>query len=576
MLSLAGQHSAAVAVYDQSVSPNTQLSGQTIGRLVFSLSELALPDRAIALASAFLQTARSETWDTAVILNALGVLYNGTGRYTLAEATFSRIIALLETTFGGRRVFVALRNRAITRKWQGRFHDAQADARQALELAAEAGDALMMAGAHTLLGEIAFEWGQYAEAEEHYLASCEGLEHLDDSQHSAEAHGRLSELYVAWELPRNRMLALKHAHLALGQLRSQGSPTFLTNGLFWAAQAEARTGRPERALAYADEACAIADQSPSLAHTQNACWARGAALKALGRYEEAHAAFGEAAAAARQLGHLVEVQKLGLETDWFAADIPSVRTRIAWFEARGLRDGIQQAYRLFPELSPAPVAPARLAHIHLKALGPLLLRYSSEEHPVRGAKCQELLLLLLEHRMVGAPEVPLLFLLETLYPHVAERSAEALLRQLVFQTRGRLGQDLIVTTPGGYALGDVDSDAEAFLSSGATELWRGSYRATAPREGDGTVTEALYRALAARLEPLVAQQPTEAARIGRLLLEADPYDTESLRLTLTALRAEGHHKNLSRLYAVSRARFLEVGEHLPATWQAFLEQASPA
>jgi hypothetical protein len=55
------------------------------------------------------------------------------------------------------------------------------------------------------------------------------------------------------------------------------------------------------------------------------------------------------------------------------------------------------------------------------------------------------------------------------------------------------------------------------------------------------------------------------------LIESDAYDTEYLRLALHALRASGNHKSLSRLYAESRQRLLEVGEVLPERWQVFLE-----
>ena len=65
----------------------------------------------------------------------------------------------------------------------------------------------------------------------------------------------------------------------------------------------------------------------------------------------------------------------------------------------------------------------------------------------------------------------------------------------------------------------------------------------------------------------------EAARVGRLLLEADPYSGESLGLTLRGLRASHNHKSLARLYEQARARMLEVGETLPPTWQAFLGPA---
>ncbi|PZA06044.1 MULTISPECIES: hypothetical protein [unclassified Meiothermus] len=65
----------------------------------------------------------------------------------------------------------------------------------------------------------------------------------------------------------------------------------------------------------------------------------------------------------------------------------------------------------------------------------------------------------------------------------------------------------------------------------------------------------------------------EASRLGRILLEAEPYDREALWLTLEALRRTGNHRSLSRLYAEARARMLEVGEALPERWQSFLTPA---
>lgn len=176
----------------------------------------------------------------------------------------------------------------------------------------------------------------------------------------------------------------------------------------------------------------------------------------------------------------------------------------------------------------------------------------------------------MEARIGGRSEASTLQLLETLYPNTPEPQAEALLRQLVFQTRGSLGQEVIVTTSGGYALGLVGTDAEEFLRSGNPLLWRGAYRADLDGEPDEAVFEALYRALANQVRELIRTHPLEAARLGKILLEANPYHLEYLTLTL---RASNHHKSLSRLYAQAKERMLEVGETLPATWQEFLEPA---
>ena len=55
------------------------------------------------------------------------------------------------------------------------------------------------------------------------------------------------------------------------------------------------------------------------------------------------------------------------------------------------------------------------------------------------------------------------------------------------------------------------------------------------------------------------------------LQEADPYELESLRLTLRALRASANHKSLKGTYARARAGLLEIGEVLPERWADFLE-----
>ena len=86
-----------------------------------------------------------------------------------------------------------------------------------------------------------------------------------------------------------------------------------------------------------------------------------------------------------------------------------------------------------------------------------------------------------------------------------------------------------------------------------------------------TVRETLHLALQTHAEKLLEIDPTEAARVGRLLVTADVYDLEALRLTLKALRALQNHKTLARVYTQSCKQFLEIGEVLPERWQDFLQ-----
>ena len=133
----------------------------------------------------------------------------------------------------------------------------------------------------------------------------------------------------------------------------------------------------------------------------------------------------------------------------------------------------------------------------------------------------------------------------------------------------------IQTTEGGYALGAIISDAEEFLETGDTRLWRGAYlEGLSLDRSSETVRETLHLALQNRAEILLETDPLEATRIGRLLGNADPYDLEHLRLMLRALRAAGNHKSLNRTYERARERSLEVGQVLPETWAGFLEQTT--
>ena len=164
--------------------------------------------------------------------------------------------------------------------------------------------------------------------------------------------------------------------------------------------------------------------------------------------------------------------------------------------------------------------------------------------------------------------------MDALYPEADELQSSAGLRDVIYQLRSSLGNAAITTTANGYALGNLSSDLEEFLKHGDTSLWRGAYLQGLTVSGSDTVRESVYLALRSRAEALLHTDPTEATRVGRLLCEADPYDLEAVRLTLSSLRIGGNHRSLSRVYELARTRFLEIGETLPETWQDFLTPVS--
>jgi hypothetical protein len=170
--------------------------------------------------------------------------------------------------------------------------------------------------------------------------------------------------------------------------------------------------------------------------------------------------------------------------------------------------------------------------------------------------------LLLEARIAGRAEVPKLELIDRLYPNSSEAHAAASLKDLAHQIRVAHGTELIRTTGNGYALGPVQSDLETYLETGESQLWHGPYL-TGPEDD---LRQDLHRNLLGQAQ---TQPPEEALRLGRILLEHDPFDLEAMRLTARALNA-CQPKQLEVFYRMQRKRWLELGEVLPETVQEFL------
>jgi hypothetical protein len=248
------------------------------------------------------------------------------------------------------------------------------------------------------------------------------------------------------------------------------------------------------------------------------------------------------------------------------------RQRLEWFETKGFTLAAKTARKYFPELSTTQTLsnPATTLIPYLEVLGSMQITLGAQPMPVRGRKRQELLALLLEARISGRSEVSKLELADKLYPDSDEIQANAGIHDVVYQLRSSLGESTITTTTNGYALGSLKTDVETFLETGNTQLWRGVYLEGSLLEVSDTVRESLYLALRTRAEALLETDPNEVARVGRLLCEADPYDLEALRLTVTGLRAGQNHRSLSRFYLQACTRLLEIGEVLPARWQEFL------
>ncbi len=571
MHNVAGQHAAALDLWE---ARQDALGGAQDPEVLRAVAASALATGRMALARALTGQALAVTREPLLrseVLAIQAITHYHAGDHRAADATIQEVLALLAPLDQPRVFSTALLNRAAFLRAMGEYGAMAECLEEALRLRRQTGDGKAYAFAQAALAEVRIEQGAYEQAEDLLTEAIATLEVFGPSRFLINTYAMASQLYLAQGTPMGTLLAVKHAERALTDARATGSPRTVCEILFDASLASTRAGNAARGAALAREALDLthaAGDSP--ADRLRSRWALALALDALGEAPEAITLLRAARDDARALEQPLEEQKLGLELDRLTGDRGSAQARLAWFEARGLLHGAQLVRRAFPALD-APRALTADPTVHLEVLGPV----RASGRAVSGRKRRELLAVLLEARVAGRAEVTRLDLLDALYPEEDEGRAGASLKELIHALRQQLGAATIATTTAGYALGSgVTSDLEAFLQSADTRLWRGAYLGGEASATD-SVRDAAFLALRRRLPELLTQDPLEAARAARLLLDAEPYDTEALALTLRALRAAQHHKTLGRVYAAARARLAEVGEALPEHWAAFLA-APPA
>jgi hypothetical protein len=274
---------------------------------------------------------------------------------------------------------------------------------------------------------------------------------------------------------------------------------------------------------------------------------------------------------------VLEGHRVGIALDRLSNNLVSAKTRLAWFESRGLHGAVDVVLERFPELRSTEItSKADPSLMRLELLGSLQITTKDKPQTIRGQKRQELLVLLLEARVSGKSELARLELFDALYPNEPEDRAASSLKELIRGTRASLGADAIQTTQNGYALGAVTSDIEEFFKTGDSSLWRGAYLQGLEISSLESVRESLELALQHCIQRLLETDPKEAARVSRFLLETNLYNLEHLRLCVLAFKACENYKTLGRVYTDARERLADVGENLPERWQDFLEILKPA
>lgn len=567
LLAMAGEHGRVLELWRG--SGGDWWDPDTLALVSAALLEVGDHDAAEELAASLLSGAEGTA--RLRLLTVLGGVRHRQGRFSEAIELLTTSIEDQDQARPSRDLAAALRSRAEVWQSLGRLDRKREDISEAIAIYAALADPRSVATTRVKLGVLLLEEGDHVAAEDELQASHASLELIGAHRELVDCERMLCYLYRQQNLPFGPALARKYANSALSRARGIGNAHLIADALYEAAYAESLAGNPRAGLSLADECIAASSSLGSRQTLVYALFARAHAHENLADIERARADLERAAAEASLLGLEMDSQTIGLELDRLAGDVETALERRAWFEARGQARRAQMVDQYFPDATLGSLAGRRARRsVRLELLGPARLHTAEGVVPIRGRKRQRLLALLLEARVAGRGEASRAALIDELYPTKDERRASSSLKELVHGLRAGLAADLVTTTASGYALGDCPSDVEEFLLNRDITLWRGHYQAGSDL-GLAPVSESLYLRLREGAESAIVTRPAEVAKVGRLLVEADPYDRRALRIYLLALRRLSNHRSLARHYQAARSNLAEVGERLPDRWQDFLD-----
>jgi tetratricopeptide (TPR) repeat protein len=512
------------------------------------------------------------------LLSALGHIRYHTNKSGEALILYEQALEAARETQRNDIIAASLQSRAIAQGELGHRDEQIADLREAVKLHSEHSNYVQMTRSQVSLADALLDSGKYEQAELLLLEARNYLAQFQSSISLVECEYRLSQLYRDWGLAYTGMLALKFGRASVENAKQAKNSIKLAWSLCHAAISEARFGDVKRAEQFVSEALTLGTELKSFGLIGLARFAKALTFEALGERHSAIQTFRELERDLTEKGFTDPTQEVGLEIDRLTNDIRRAATRLEWFKHQGLYNLANITQRYFPQISSNNITQTQAVNLfRLELLGSLQITLENNPQPIRGKKRQELLVLLLEARIAGKSEVTRLELLDTLYPNEPEDRATSSLKELIRGTRSSLQPDAIETTTNGYALGNVSSDAEEFLTTNDSSLWRGTYlNGMMLEHGFDSVRESLSLALFNAAKSQLETNPREAARVSRILLEMNPYDLEVLQLSIQAFQACENYKTLGRVYTDARERLADVGETLPERWQDFLETSIPA
>ncbi|MFN3266986.1 MAG: hypothetical protein ACK41E_09115, partial [Deinococcales bacterium] len=484
------------------------------------------------------------------LYNIRALAFTQTGQLEAADQCQLEAIKIAKKTGQHNAIGTLLFNRAMTFERRNNRQIVQQYANEAVLELERAGNLAMAAQAKLLLANQDFESGDYNAALERLEQAYSSLKFEVLSPSLVTLELSLSRLHHERRLPYSRSLAQKFAREALLHAGSLQQPRLIaaaqTQLVLSAAQPNLESAKNalEVLIAYQDVFSVYAYAAYAHALESN-------------QAGDAQSAWQDAVERAEALGFTFDAQLLKLELARLNKNQNQAKKLCDWFEKNNLLHGAHIARLYFPALSQEKTN----ANLEFIVLGTMRIA----DALVKGQKRKELLLLLLEARILGQGEVSGLTLLDRLYPNQAESEAQVALRQLIFKTRTAHGSSLIQTTQQGYALGNVQSDLEQFLQHPNLARWSVPY----PPFGNPEVRDALHQAALQHAQTEYSPA-NEVILAMKLLLESDPFEREALRLLCLALQKQNKSSALQAIYATHRSRWLEVGETLPKTWQEFL------
>jgi tetratricopeptide (TPR) repeat protein len=556
-------------LWDEHPELHSHPDARMVNCIGFARMELGDPQGAEALVGPALQASNLTPAQRCNLLVVRGLARRLTGDLEAARSFMDEAVHQARISQQPVTLASALHNRQVVLGMLGLLPEMVTDLGEAIELYRNAGFTLKYGSSLGQLGVTLWYLGQYEAAEVKLLEAHDILTDFLDSSFLVTCECNLCSLYLDWRPPHALQLAGKYAQLALHHARKNGIQDELIMASRAISHVATASGQAQRGLALAEE-CLSLDHTSVWTRIQS-LQAKGMALEALGLKTEAICSFEDA----REIAVGSQVQIIQFELSRLNNDLESGRVLLEGFRQCNQVAVVNHALRKWPELAlgagelPVVQAEDRVS-ARLEVLGLIRLQRDGQTLTYRGRKRSEILAYLLEARISGRMEVGTLELLDVFYPDEPEPDAKNTLRQQMHLIRSNLGPQSVLSTASGYALGAVSSDAEDFLKTGDPSLWRDSYLTGL---GDGwlsSVREALTLALRSKLEDLLESDAKEAARLGQILCQMEPYDPDALRLGLLALRASGDDRAASRLFNQQRDHLLAVDEHIPRSLEVFL------